>query len=1066
MTHRELLEAGVIDLICSKTSDITVVLLAPGGYGKTTIAQRVSRSPSVRDAFPDGIYWIAATSDSNDATLTRKINDVVGLLTGRRPDLEDVHLAAQLLSETLIDRRALLVIDDIWDASILDLIQPQGTGISCLITTRDAHIAPRNARVIQVPEMSATESAHVLMDGITPDDGEMQQLFELARSARGWPVLLKVLNGRLLDDVRAGVSLGSAITEASQVLAREGLSPLLGGADDPQRALSSIVEQSVNRLPTEIADRYELLAAFPMSVDMPISVLGATWGVAEAEVDRTCRWLARVSLIQTYQRASSGARGTVTVHDVVWLVLRSLHRQQLGQLQRLLISNWQSRYGDTSPQWWRNLPRLDYFWRYLTWHLAEGEEWRLVADVVSDLGFIAGQTLVCGRLAASLELSRGTHLNPRLINIAAEFELRGHTLDALHTIADRHATIASWASFGTGPPPPRLKIGSKSHVGEMPAGAPDNDDASSLEQADLSWGVLTCTPLDAQGDQVLLGGTHNEAVIMSVCTNAIISTLQGHTDWIRSSAYDPRTKVAATASDDGTVRLWNVSSATPLQTLRGHLGAVRGCCFLEQGRLLASGSEDGTVRIWRTLDGALLHTLRHHSAPVRACTAGPDSDIVISGDDEGQVVVARVTDRGVTLLTKFSAHRGSVRALATTPETSRVASAGDDAILRLWETETGKLSREYSGHARPIRSCAVTDDAKWIATVGGDDRSVRLWPTFDAPLVTREGLRGWMMSCAFASNGTKLIAGGIDAAVHVLEVPSLETESLFQGSPDTVWAAIASSTSPSVVLVGGIDGAIWSHDLRRDASRLVGRHEATVRAMDMDPSGEVLVTASDDTRCASWDLAADSVMATYGQHDASLRSVSVHPDGRSVVSADQSGSIGLWSLRDGSSLATLPKSSSKSTVAAFWGDVGYVTADADGVISVFDRPGAKARVVEIHSSVTNLLVVGSSRNLAVMGTESGGLYLLDLLTETLVSRVDAHTQWVSRTAFLSEKNILVSVSDDRTVRAWTLEDGLQPLCGIAVDQPLYAVAWSSGLNRIIAGGPGGLYQVEMGLEVE
>jgi WD40 repeat protein len=71
----------------------------------------------------------------------------------------------------------------------------------------------------------------------------------------------------------------------------------------------------------------------------------------------------------------------------------------------------------------------------------------------------------------------------------------------------------------------------------------------------------------------------------------------------------------ASASLDGTVRLWEVTSASgspgrPLATLQGHTGGVYGVAFSADGRLVASASLDGTVRLWDTDSVSLLRTLR------------------------------------------------------------------------------------------------------------------------------------------------------------------------------------------------------------------------------------------------------------------------------------------------------------------------------------------------------------------------------------------------------------------------------------------------------------------------
>src|SRR5262249_55512219 len=72
----------------------------------------------------------------------------------------------------------------------------------------------------------------------------------------------------------------------------------------------------------------------------------------------------------------------------------------------------------------------------------------------------------------------------------------------------------------------------------------------------------------------------------------------------------------ASASSDGTIRVWKLPGWRELRPLRGHTAAVRGLAFGPGGELLASGSDDWTVRVWRPGRGEELAALRGHTGRV------------------------------------------------------------------------------------------------------------------------------------------------------------------------------------------------------------------------------------------------------------------------------------------------------------------------------------------------------------------------------------------------------------------------------------------------------------------
>jgi len=91
-------------------------------------------------------------------------------------------------------------------------------------------------------------------------------------------------------------------------------------------------------------------------------------------------------------------------------------------------------------------------------------------------------------------------------------------------------------------------------------------------------------------------------------SNLSSRTLQGHTGPIRSVAFSADGKRLASASDDGTIKLWNTATWEEILTLKGHTGPVRCVAFSGDGQRLLSGGDDGSLRFW--------------DAPMREAVAG------------------------------------------------------------------------------------------------------------------------------------------------------------------------------------------------------------------------------------------------------------------------------------------------------------------------------------------------------------------------------------------------------------------------------------------------------------
>src|SRR5713226_4368268 len=77
-----------------------------------------------------------------------------------------------------------------------------------------------------------------------------------------------------------------------------------------------------------------------------------------------------------------------------------------------------------------------------------------------------------------------------------------------------------------------------------------------------------------------------------------------------SVAFSPDGKILASASWDGSIRLWDVASGKELRQCTGHSGTFKAWAFWSDAQMLVSAGKDREIRIWQTATGKELRRLK------------------------------------------------------------------------------------------------------------------------------------------------------------------------------------------------------------------------------------------------------------------------------------------------------------------------------------------------------------------------------------------------------------------------------------------------------------------------
>ncbi|OQV03579.1 WD domain-containing protein [Cladophialophora immunda] len=532
--------------------------------------------------------------------------------------------------------------------------------------------------------------------------------------------------------------------------------------------------------------------------------------------------------------------------------------------------------------------------------------------------------------------------------------------------------------------------------------------------------------------------------------SACLHTLEGHKHYLNAVAFSADGEKLASASNDGTIKIWDLGRVQCVQTLTEHNCGVTAVAFSKKSALLASASIDGTIKTWNTDNGKCVQTLttHNHNNPYGWEVAfSPDGTKFVSWERDNTVGIWN-TSSGVCVL--ILEHHSRVCSAALSFDGAKLASASD-ATIKIWDSTGGQCLQTLTGHhIGGVDALAFSHDGKLLVSASRSG-IITIWNVDSGEHIRPLKDKFRALSIAFSLEGAQMALGMRGGTIKIWDTKRYECLQTFEGHTSSVYS-VTFSPDGARLASASLDSTVRIWDTKGDyGNQTVKHHSNSVTSLAFSPDLVRLASASDDCTIKIWDSSSGDCIQTFQNHRDVVNTITFSPDRARLASASSDSTAKIWDIYSGECVVTLKGHRGRVIWVEFSHDsTRLASASPDGAVKIWDvRSGECLATLDKYATALpydarGLLSAAFSHDWSRLALGfRNKVRILDVGSGECQAMLE-HNLHITSLALSPDSTRLALASTDHKVRIWNAVSGecLQTF-SIGVSRELYKISFDS-----------------------